>query len=337
MEGDKYFDYRKAPLTRVPQRLEHIIKGVYWSSVCLDDTDIILLPFSSSDLQQLSRICRHKTNARDSMGGTWSWTAAAAVAVLEDDSLADAVRAAQLDFDGILVEPFLKEQLPIILEQGRQRSLRRFRLGRRYQKMQNLFRKVNHDRRHLRKKVDLLCRDLVKSNADLANTLQSIQRAYDFQGDLMGEYDLRYMLHLALRHIKHHLPNSNAIIYLCHTGNMEAHISGPWYDEQRDLEELEEVFKQAIVSELQERVRPLLVADAGAWREISKAQREQLAGLSVMACPVILEDELLGVLVFYREREKAFEDKDRIHIEPYLKPLGRAVAAVQKLQHILKA
>jgi len=337
LEGEKGFDYRKAPLTRVPRRLEHIIKGAYWSSVCLDDIDVVLLPFTSSELEQLSGICRDKIITRDSGWGIWSWTAAAVIAVLQDDSLTDAVRAAQLDFDGILAEPFLKEQLPLIFERGRQRSLRRFRLGRRYKKMQGLFRKVNHDRRHLRKKVDLLCRDLVKSNSDLTNTLQSIRRAYDFQGELMGEYDLRYMLHLALRHIKQHLPDSNATIYLGHTGTMEAHISGPWYDEQRDLEELEEVFKNTIVPKLLGKGRCVVVADAGEWGEISQGQREQLAGLSVMGLPVILEDELLGVLVLYREREMAFEDKDRIQIEPYLKPLGRAVAAVQKLQQILKA
>ena len=224
---------------------------------------------------------------------------------------------------------------PHILLKALERSRGRFQIAKRYQKMQHVFHKVNRSRRILRDKVDLLCQDLVHSNVELINSLRLLRSAYDFQSDLTGEFDLRYLLHKALRQIKEQIDDSNALIYLCHSKEIEAHISGPWYDSQHDLAEIAEFLKQTAVAKTASSRNPLLVPNAAQWQDILPPQRNMLAGLSLMALPVVLDDEILGVLVIYRDCARPLGPADSTAVQPLISPLARAIAAIQKLQDMI--
>lgn len=205
----------------------------------------------------------------------------------------------------------------------------------RYHKMRKFCRDVNRDRRQLRNKVDLLCRDLIQYNGNLTSSLHELQRIYDFQTELTGEFDLRYMLHKALRQIKNLVADSSALFYLSQSNGIEAHISGPWYQSHRDLEEIEQPIQQTIIPEIIGSSRNLLIPDAVSWQDIPLKKRRLLGGLSLLGLPVICDDEVIGGLVIYRDSRKPLTTELCRDVQPYVYPLARAVTAILKLQPLI--
>jgi len=205
----------------------------------------------------------------------------------------------------------------------------------RYDKIRRLCREANRKRRHLQEKVNLLCQDLVHSNLQFTETLHTLQRAYEFQSDLMGEFDGRYLLYKALRELKSELGESNAAIYLCRSGKFEAHLTGPWYDHPEDIHEMEGLLTATLIHRMVETGQSYLINDVETWQDISSKHRQWLRGLALMALPIEYEGELLGALVFYRRNDQGFCCKDKALLERLMPPLGRAIASVQKLEHLI--
>jgi transcriptional regulator with GAF, ATPase, and Fis domain len=143
------------------------------------------------------------------------------------------------------------------------------------------------------------------------------------------------MLHKALRQIKEQIPESSAVVYLCSSDKIEAHISGPWYDNRRDLNEIETLLKETVISEVITSGRLILIGDAGDCEKILPKHRKELAGLSLMALPLFLDNELLGGLVVYRNWSSPLTVSESNFVKPYLPPLARAIEAIQKLNSLI--
>jgi hypothetical protein len=297
--------------------------------------DIVLLPTTSCDLTHWCEQVGERTFGPFTRSGDLSQKQPAVIAVLCDDSVHDAVRAAQLDFDGILAAPFNAE----LVEQGLAHATalrdRRMRLISRHNKLRGLCRNINVKRRHLRQKVDLLCQDLVKSNGELNHRVEKLRSAYDFQSSLSGQFDLHYMLNKALQQIKNQFAESSAAIYLCETGLFEAHLAGSWYDDPRDIADLEASFSETAVAKIFSGAPSVLVEDAGEWPAINAQLRHNMLGLSLLALPVTTQSGMAGVIILYRSAGKPFAPSDRITIAPYLPPLGQSIESLLKLQQQL--
>jgi len=323
VEGEQRLHYRKVESpSALP--LSGAIIDVSFLAEHNIDPDVILLPVSGADLDRLTRVTDQKNHSPTAI-----------VAVLLDDSLCDAIRAAQLNFDGILAEPFEFGDVYRLLSGAVEKCKKRLFFAQRYHKLRQLLRKTNLDRRTLRKKINLLCQDLVHSNTNLTNTLQNLRKAYDFQNDLTGEFDLNYLLHKSLRHIKEQIDNSSGVIYLCQSKDIEAHISGPWYEGRRELDEIEQLLKDTIITQVAQTKTIRLIPKAGEWQEITVKERRQLEGLSLSAWPMFSDEEMTGVLVIYKDDSHPLTPADSETLAPYLPPLAHSIKAVQKLQHLI--
>ena len=326
VEGERRLHYRKVESPSALPLSGAVIDTSFWSQLGIVP-DVILLPVSGADLDRLSRVTDQKNHSPTAI-----------VAVLSDDSLYDAIRAAQLNFDGILAEPFISGQPIQLLRQAIKKCEKRLFFAQRYNKLRQLLRKTNLDRRTLRKKINLLCQDLVHSNTNLTNTLQNLRKAYDFQNDLTGEFDLNYLLHKSLRHIKEQIDNSSGIIYLCQSKDIEAHISGPWYEGRRELAVIEQLLKDTIITHITQVAQTKtvrLIPKAGEWQEITVKERRELEGLSLLAWPMFSDEEMTGVLVIYKDDSQPLTPADSETLAPYLPPLAHSIKAVQKLQHLI--
>ena len=323
IEHQDHLHYQKGELPPGCVLPDVIFDNSFWLRLGIMP-DVVLLPVSGVDLDRLSRVTEQKKSSP-----------AAIVAVLTDDSLHDVIRAAQLNFDGILAEPFVFGDIYRLLKGTMERCKKRLFLTQRYQKLRQVLRKTNSDRRTLRNKVDLLCQDLVRSNTNLTNTLQSLRKAYDFQNDLTGEFDLNYLLHKSLRHIKEQIDNSSGVIYLCQSKNIEAHISGPWYEDQRELDEIEQLLKDTIIAEVTRTKTSHLIPKGGDWQKIPDKKRRQLKGLSLSAWPIVSDEKMTGVLVIYKDDSQPLTPANSETLSIYLAPLAHAINSVQKLQHLI--
>jgi len=326
--------YRAEAPSSVPSPSE-MISSAFWSAFPVDYADVVLLPVSSQDLAELVKLREQNIKPIHNAIGFWLWMPAAVVAVLAEDSIRDALAAAQLDFDGILAEPFHPDGVVGQLQKAIDRHKQKTNLEKRYHKLQRVFRQVNHKRRNLREKVDLLCHDLVQSNVEFTSVLRDLQSAYDFQSELTGEFDFRLMLFKALRQIKDRITESNAAIYLCATNRFDAHIVGAWYEQQDDIEEIETIFEKTIVPQVIETRQPVLVTEGAEYPDVKPKYRKKLAGLSLLALPVTIDNELLGVVTIYRNTDNPLQPKDKQSVLPFLPPFARAIESLQRLEHLL--
>ncbi|MBN1844371.1 MAG: GAF domain-containing protein [Sedimentisphaerales bacterium] len=295
-----------------------------------DAVDLVLAGLSQGDLERLSRRFERPMSAEPILRSP-----AALVAVLTDGSLRGAELAAQMDFDGLLICPFDAESISLRLEDALARSRRRRMWRDRYEKVRRLCRLANHSRRQLREKVDLLCQDLVHSNLEFTETLHGLRRAYEFQADLMGEYDWRYLIYKALRELRADMPETNVAMYLTPRHRFEAHLTGPWFpDDGPPIEQIELLFQQTAVEQVLRTNRSLRINDMRSWRTITARQRRRLAAWALLAIPVPCEQEILGVVVFYRQAQTGFCCQDQALLERLMPSFGQALAAVRKLEHL---
>ncbi len=322
-------------VTHAPAQPLDLLSDKFWASFNLDLYDVVLLPFTSNELGELKEHLAENPKATNKPENLWSWLPVAVIGVLEDDSIHDAVIAAQLDFDGILARPFHLQHLERMLRSAMKRNKQKRQLTARYKKLQGLFRRVSNSRRHLRDKVDFLCRDLVQSNVDLTTTLSGLRRAYDFQSELTGEFDMRFMLHKALRQIKEQVSDSNAAIYLCNSRQIDAHIVSCWQDNPVDTETLESQFIETVVPQAIQTGQSFIVPDASQWQDVSPKHRSELTGLSIIGTPIALDNELFGVLCVYRHSDNKLTQNELNAIQPYIAPFSRAIEALQRLEELL--
>jgi len=196
-------------------------------------------------------------------------------------------------------------------------------------------RQANRNRHYLRDKVDLLCKDLVQSNVKLAGTLQGLRKAYDFQSDLTGEFDLRLMLNKALCQIKGSINDANAAMYIADKDLFEAHIVGSWYDQANNVQSLENTFKKTLIPQVMARQDIVFAHGNCPWDDISPEQKKILNDLAILAIPVKYDQQILGIIVIYRHRQNPFTQEDHTAIVPLLAPFARATEALYRLEKLL--
>ncbi|MBN2209818.1 MAG: hypothetical protein JW709_00335 [Sedimentisphaerales bacterium] len=208
----------------------------------------------------------------------------------------------------------------------------------RYLTLRRLCRKLNCNRRRLRDQVDLLCNDLVTGNVALTHTVSRLQLAYEFQNVLLGEYDVRYLLCKALRFIRECIYESGAAIYLFSREEFTAHLTGAWYDDPGDINQIESALRRSTVAAVRRKRCGVLAPDGQAWQEIPANVRRALGGLSLMGLGVFSpEGELQGVLTVYRDISQPLTENERCLIEPLMVPLGKALTAVTRVHELLPA
>jgi len=92
----------------------------------------------------------------------------------------EALRLGALDF---LTKPFELSYLTAAVNDALARHQRAERLRLRYEKMKRLAKKIIQDRRELRQRVDLVCRDLVQAYRRLAKRVVELYELYGFDAE----------------------------------------------------------------------------------------------------------------------------------------------------------
>ncbi len=204
------------------------------------------------------------------------------------------------------------------------------RLQHRHRRLRRLCRSMNQRRRVLRDKVDLLCHDLIGESRQFADILSRYRQICDFQHELIGEYDLVFLLHRSLCLLRENWPDAGGVVYLDHRSAPAAHIVG---DAVRDAEAtryLESLLLQRVAKPIFDKRRELLKPTLNWHPETSRPDENK--GLSLIGLPLKTESALVGAAVFYRSSDESFGADDVALIRPFLPALARAVVAAQRLQ-----
>jgi len=323
-------DWKYVRVEARPVSVGDWLSGEFWSGLGVRAGEV-----AAAGLEQGQAAALGERLEAQGTPGPWARCASAVVAVLAEGTAGEWEAAAGLGFDGLLSAAWEGSAVRRRLRQAWRRSQQRLQRETRYRRARTLCRRVNQTRRRLRDQVGLLCGDLVRSNMQFAQTLRQLERAYVFQTELMGEFDQRYLFYKALRALKAELGEASAALYVCERDAFEAHIAGAWYEDSRDLAEMEALFAGTVVRLVRRTGRPVRLARAEECSELPRREREKLAGLSVLAAPVAGEKELLGVVVVYRATEAPLGQAEQDMVVPLLAPLGRAMITAQKVRHLV--
>ena len=308
----------------------------FWKKISKLNPDAVLLPLSSTDIQQL------KDNNDDNSSNIfdahrpWQYVNSAIIVVLTGDNIHDAVLAAQLDFDGIITEPFANGHIQNIIKGAIERKEQKNKLNARYHRLQRVIKAINQNRHILQNKVDLLCNDLVQSNRDIAGKMNEMSKAYDFQKSLTGEFDLKYMLHKALKHIAHNHPDTNAAIYLCDTDKIEVMLMDSWFDGEVSPQQLEHCLKNSIIPATIDKNDTIIVNEAGRHNAFPGQCCNNLNGLSICGIPIRHSAHNEGILILYRSETKPFTSDELEQLDPIITPMSRSIEALLNLQDMLE-
>lgn len=307
----------------------------FWKKMSRINPDAILLPLSSLDIQELKNKYDENTNMFDSHR-PWQYINSAVIVYLTGDNIHDAVIAAQLDFDGILTEPFAGDHVLKVIQNAIERKTQKNKLNARYHRLQRVIKAINQNRHILQSKVDLLCNDLVQNNRDIAGKMREMSNAYDFQKSLTGEFDLKYMLHKALKHIADNHPNTNAAIYLCDTDKIEIMMMDSWFDGEITPQQLENCLKNSIIPATIAKNDTVIVNKAGEYCKFPGQCCQYLSGLSICGIPIRHSVHNEGILIFYRSETNPFTLDEIEQLSPIITPMSRSIEALLNLQDMLE-
>ena len=322
-------NYRESDIGPGGCKLSDVGREEFWATLPLEDIDIVVVHPGASGQSNASSMANAVSHAPSVLMG--SPFPAAVVVLVPEESNQPGYDMGLENVDGFIKPLSEPDELRRCFEQSLVRCRRRLARHQRYHKIRRLCRDANQKRRVLRDKVDLLCNDLVGSNKQLAVSLKQLWQVCTFQDELIGQFDLDYLLHKSLAHLKNLLPDAGAALYLCPTDRFEAHIACTWYDHYGEISDLERALKQVAVSRVLSRPVGLLIDDAQKWQGIGIDHRVVLDGLSVLAEPLTADEDVFGVALFYRQAEKPFLDRDANTIRPFLGPLARAAKALRTL------
>ncbi len=314
---------------------EDMMSPLYWRHIGNRGQNAIILPLSSEELEDL----KDKTNTEESnmfdSNRPWQYVNAAVIVALSGDNIHDAVFAAQMDFDGIIAEPFVDGHLQTIIRDAIDRKIQKNKLNARHQRLQRVIKVLNQNRHILQSKVDLLCNDLVQSNRDMAGRMKEMSKAYDFQKNLTGEFDLKYMLQKALMQITGEKKHTNAAIYLCETDKIEVMLMDSWFDGELKPSQLESCLRNSIIPVTLNAGDSLIINDAGKFKCFPDDCCQTLNGLSMCSVPLSHNGHIEGILILYRSQTIPFESQIIDELEPIVAPLSRSIEGLLKLQEML--
>ena len=200
---------------------------------------------------------------------------------------------------------------------------------RRVERIRYVCSRLNRTRRRLRSKVDLLCRDLVAVNRNLAGDARRLSRAFDLFNSLTGRPDLHNILQGSMEEITKEAAAFAGAIYLCSGERFQTHTNWELHHSQAAWVHIENVLQKTIVRQVRQSGRSVLVIDGCRWRAVPSDFRGQLSGLSLMGLPIKARGNLLGVAVLCRLAANRFSQQDAASISPLLTPLGLALGVMR--------
>ena len=335
LSGRRQVEYFRKYALGINEQPRTLLDKPFWMQLSADAYDVIVFELNADQLHHL-----HQSLIRRNPSGIWTepvWSrfSAATVLVLSDSSLRNFERAVHLGFDGVWTEPLEEQTVWDKLKIARAHARRRRRRQERFNRMRRLCRKVNRNRRQLRHKVDLLCRDLICSNVRFADTLLDLQRAYDFQTELTGEFDRRYLMYKALQSLKNTLGECSGALYLCQSGQFEAHVAGMNQNTSEDIAAVEELLSTAVVPAILDSGRQVMLNNIAGDSVLTPNQKWLLKNWTLLALPIISPGQLLGVVVFYRHHTRQFTPADRDKLLPMMPPLAQALSSLAKLEQYI--
>ncbi|MCC6683357.1 MAG: response regulator [Phycisphaeraceae bacterium] len=242
-----------------------------------------------------------------------------------------AVRAGAVD---MLVKPLTTEEVAQRLGAAAQRLDKQRNTVRRLQRLRRLCKKLDQARKDVAGQVDVLCNDLVVAYQELATQMQQVVQTSEFNVLVREELDLEMLIRKTLEYVIEQAGATNAAVFL--PSGMDEFTLGGYvnYDCSTDGTDL-------LLEHLADTVAPRIADQQQVIHLTTNAQIEHwvgadaayLADAHVIAFSVIQKDEVLAVIVLFRDSCEPFSET-LLETAGAIRPLlGEALARIIRVHH----
>ncbi|MAE60489.1 MAG: hypothetical protein CMJ49_03930 [Planctomycetaceae bacterium] len=179
---------------------------------------------------------------------------------------------------------------------------------RRIDHLTHLVKELNQAHDEISKQVDILCHDLVTAYQDLAGQMNHVETVADFRSLIQHELDLEALLRSVLEYLLQKVGPTDAVIFL--PSHEDGYTVGGYINATLDSQSAD-----VLLSHLADIVAPR-VADSRATIALKSNEDIKewigddsmwLVDAHIIAAPCVSDDEVLAVLMLFRDQSQPFD------------------------------
>ena len=234
----------------------------------------------------------------------------------------------------VLTKPLDRQEVTARLRQAMARWKSDFRLRRRVQLLRQSCKKLNKAREDISSQVDVLCNDLVTAYQELATQLQQAVQSTEYNGLIREELDIEALLHRTLEYLLEKAGPTNAAILLPATADeytLSGYVNYDCTDEAADI--LWQYLSDVVAPKVALRCSPIHLTNDDALSQWIGSDFAYLAERHVLAFPCQHEDEVLAVVVLFRDATQPYHDTVTEVCTSIAPVMGQHLAKVVKIHH----
>lgn len=205
---------------------------------------------------------------------------------------------------------------------------------RRVQRLKRICKRLNTAREEVTKQVDVLCHDLIDAYQELADQMNNVSLASEFNSLIRQELDVEALLRTTLEYLLTKTGPTNAAVFLP-TGhsdyNLGAYVN---YDVPRDAADV-------LLDHLADILAPRFADDDAITHCTSSGELERalgedagwLADCTLVVCSCRTEDECLAVMAFFRDQENPFTPELLQQLDIMRDLFAQQLARIVRIHH----
>ena len=199
----------------------------------------------------------------------------------------------------------------------------------RYKKLRLLIRKLNRNQKQQAKKIDILCNDMISSQRDFIQKLNTLSFTANFYEAILGKTDLNDLLCQATRLIKCKIIPANVAFFLHHENGFKMCMfeneesitaNGRRLESCFTSEVIENVYKSNKVCSLENLFDMGFQGGLGMLRQFSAA-----------TIPLWQSGSSIGFILVYRDCEKPLTSSELNEISTITSGLSQAIQSCESL------
>jgi len=247
-----------------------------------------------------------------------------------DQALA-AMRAGASDY---IAKPFDPETLQLSLSRALERHHLELRRDQRIRRLRKICRKLTVEHDEVSRQVDVLCSDLVSAYHELAAQMEHATESSVFAAALREELDLEALLRKTLEHLLQIAGPTNAAVYL--PTSLDEYALGGYVNYECTRESADVLLQHladVIAPTIAESTEPIHITSNKALTEDFGDDAAYLEDAHMIAFAVRHDDEVLAVIIMYRDHVEPFAGELIDQIEVMSPILADHLAKVVRVHH----
>lgn len=256
------------------------------------------------------------------------------IVMTSQPSYQQAVDAMRSGVGDLLVKPLNQQELHDRVDQAVSRWKSDRRTRRRIKRLRQSCKELNRARDEITQQVDVLCNDLVNAYQELAHQFQNAVQTHEFAGLVRDELDIEQLLHRTLEYFLEKAGPTNAAIFLPAHGDeysLAGYVNYDCTEEATDM--LWQYLADFVIPKVSQRDESVLHIDSDTLEQWVGDPSAYLAQRNVLALNCLHEDDILAVVVMFRDLDQPYHH-DLVETCTAIAPvLGTHLSKVVRIHH----